>query len=166
MPTEQETSTILGNQSGFVLVMAILVMVVLAIIGLSTTKDAQLNLVIVGNDKTSKQKFYRAEATIHEAAQRIENASADTLKARTLRGLNLASSYSPTITAASNWTTALSQTGLTTGTSYIMADKGVGAGGSLDMAASQLHSFEITGQAVDPVSGGTTFISIGYKRRF
>ena len=158
----------IDNDDGFVLIAAIMALLLLVVLGISSLSTTSIEVQIAGNDKTYKQNFYRAESSIQGTAQQLENALADTLRARTLPGFNLESALgnAADITATSNWTSALSQPGTITGTSYIMVDKGVTGGGSLDMSASQLHSVYITGRAVDPVSGATTFITIGYKRRF
>jgi len=158
----------LGNEDGFVLIAAIMVLLLLVILGISALTTTNIELQISGNEKAYIQNFYRAESSVQEAAQRLYNASSEWLKSRTLSGFNLESALGDAtdITNASNWTPTLSQTGAMNGTSYIMVDKGITGGGSLDMAASQLHSVYVTGRAIDPVSGSTSFITIGYKRRF
>jgi len=49
------------NEQGFVLVAALLVMLVLTILGISTTTNTTIELQIAGNDKVSKITFYEAE---------------------------------------------------------------------------------------------------------
>jgi len=72
MLINQKEPFLLDNQSGFVLVMAILILLVLSIIGMSTTKDAQIDLLIAGNDKVSKQTFYQAEGGTELASRMVE----------------------------------------------------------------------------------------------
>lgn len=68
--------SLLTNQSGFVLVLAILILVVLVVIGISTTKNSQIDLQIVGNDKVNKQTFYRAESGVELGSRIIEENTA------------------------------------------------------------------------------------------
>ncbi len=63
---------LLNNKSGFVLVMALLILLVLIVIGISTTKDAQIDLLVAGNDKISKQTFYEAEGGLNLASELLE----------------------------------------------------------------------------------------------
>ena len=73
MPADKKTNAILlDNQSGFVLVMAMLILLALAILGISTTKDSQIGLLVAGNDKISKQTFFRAEAGVELGSRMIE----------------------------------------------------------------------------------------------
>ena len=74
--TSTLTLPLLDNQSGFVLVMAMLVLVILVIIGTSATKNSQMDLQIAGNDKISKQNFYRAESGIQLGSRMVEENTA------------------------------------------------------------------------------------------
>lgn len=49
------------QEKGFVLVLALLVMLVLTIIGIAATTNTSLELRIAGNDKLHKETFYAAE---------------------------------------------------------------------------------------------------------
>jgi hypothetical protein len=51
-----------NNEQGFVLIVALLVMVVLTIIGIAATRNTSLELMISGNDKVHKRTLYQAEA--------------------------------------------------------------------------------------------------------
>ncbi len=50
------------NDDGFVLIVALLIMVVLTIIGIAATRNTSLELMIAGNDKVHKRTLYQAEA--------------------------------------------------------------------------------------------------------
>ncbi|MDD5759001.1 MAG: pilus assembly PilX N-terminal domain-containing protein [Desulfobulbaceae bacterium] len=51
----------LANEEGFVLVAAIMTLLVLIILGISSTTTTNIELQIAGNDKTNKQTFYAAD---------------------------------------------------------------------------------------------------------
>ena len=53
---------IIRNDGGFVLIVALLIMVVLTIIGIAATRNTSLELMIAGNDKVHKRTMYQAEA--------------------------------------------------------------------------------------------------------
>lgn len=72
MPDRNQKISILGNQSGFILVLSMLILVILVLIGISTTKNSQVDLQIVGNDKLNKQNFYRAESGTEVGIRMVE----------------------------------------------------------------------------------------------
>jgi Tfp pilus assembly protein PilX len=61
---DTKKKSITGNEDGFVLVLAMLIMVVLIIIGVSSIRTSQTELEIAGNERVHKQTFYDAEAGI------------------------------------------------------------------------------------------------------
>lgn len=69
-------TTILNNQSGFVLVLSMLILVMLVILGITTTQNSQVGLQIVGNDKINKQNFYRAESGTEAGSRMVEENAA------------------------------------------------------------------------------------------
>lgn len=62
----------IAKNDGFVLVTALLVMVILTLIGISTTINTSQELQIAGNDKLHKQTFYAAEAGAVLGAEVLE----------------------------------------------------------------------------------------------
>jgi hypothetical protein len=61
-----------GNQSGFVLVGALLIMVLLLIVGISATTNTSLELQIAGNDRVHKETFYQADGGTQLAIRLVE----------------------------------------------------------------------------------------------
>ena len=55
---------ILNNERGSVLIIAVLMLVLLTIIGISATNTTTTDLQIAGNEKTHRIAFYAAEAGI------------------------------------------------------------------------------------------------------
>lgn len=62
------------NEEGFVLVMALLVMLVLTIIGIAATTNTSIELQIAGNDKVRKATFYEAEGGAFLGTEVLEQA--------------------------------------------------------------------------------------------
>jgi type IV pilus assembly protein PilX len=52
------------NEEGVVLVLCLITLVVLTLIGISTTTTSRLEVEISGNDKTAKEAFYAAEMAL------------------------------------------------------------------------------------------------------
>jgi hypothetical protein len=50
------------NDDGFVLVVALMIMVVLTLIGIAALRNTSIELMIAGNDKVHKRTLYQAEA--------------------------------------------------------------------------------------------------------
>ncbi len=165
----QKAISILKNEEGTVMVIALLMLALLTIIGISGTNTAVTELQIVGNDARYRQNFYRAEAAVMEAAQMSENAPVDTLRDRTfntagyewLTGRNVNASD---MTVTANWIAGTNSAAATfAGTMYSVVEEGV-LGGSLDVSGTQLYEYTIYGLC--NVNNGESFIEVGYKMRF
>ena len=69
----QRTRNILHDQSGTVLVIALLIMIVLTLIGLAAFSTGTLELMLSGNKRGSTDAFYAADAGIQVVTANIEN---------------------------------------------------------------------------------------------
>jgi Tfp pilus assembly protein PilX len=167
----QKAISILKNEEGTVMVIALLILALLTIIGISGTNTTVTELQIVGNDARYRQNFYRAEAAVMEAAQMSENAPVDTLRDRTFntagyewltgRGVN-----SSDMTVTANWnigTNCTTAAATLPSTMYSVVEEGV-VGGSLDVSGTQLYEYTIYGLC--NANNGESFIVVGYKMRF
>jgi len=65
--------SIINNERGSVILLAVVMLVLLTIVGISTTNTSSIELQIVKNEKMYKECFYDAEAGAFEAAQKIKN---------------------------------------------------------------------------------------------
>ncbi len=61
-----------GDEGGFVLIGALLILMLLVVIGISATTNTSLELQIAGNDRTHKETFYQADGGSQFAARLIE----------------------------------------------------------------------------------------------
>jgi len=59
------------NEDGFVLVATLVILMLLVILGISTTTNTSIELQIAGNDKVYKQNFYQAEGGAYTEAGRV-----------------------------------------------------------------------------------------------
>ncbi len=65
----------MGNQSGAALVIAMIMMIVLTLIGLTSIFSSTFEIKISGNKRGSTNAFYGADSGIHGAMANIENFS-------------------------------------------------------------------------------------------
>lgn len=60
------------NESGYVLLGALLILVLLIVIGLAATTNTSLEIQIAGNDRIHKETFYQADGGIQTAVRLVE----------------------------------------------------------------------------------------------
>ena len=61
-----------GNEQGFVLIAALLIMVVLTLLGIAANQNTSTELQIAGNDKLQKKTFYDADGGTEFASEVLE----------------------------------------------------------------------------------------------
>jgi Tfp pilus assembly protein PilX len=127
-----------NDEGGFILIATLVSLLLLVILGISTTTTTNIELQIAGNDKVNMANSYVAEGTAYEAAQLLENGTAVT---------------DGTLQSASG-----------NGSNYSIVDNGIAGGSSLGMTSSQVHIYAITGLATNNNSNSS--IGIGFKKRF
>lgn len=60
------------DEKGFVLIAAMVILVLLSIIGIATTKTSTTELMIAGNDRRAKHAFYKADGGTEVAMELLE----------------------------------------------------------------------------------------------
>ena len=151
------------NEEGSVLVIALIVIVLLTLMGMSATTNSTLELQIAAANRDYKLNFYKAEGAVMEAAVYVEAEPADNLKNKTLAWV-----VDTDMTDLANWTgtnfqdsTAFDYSG---DTKYSAMDIGVAGGSSLDMGTTNLHEYRMFGYHNS--NTGTVLLEIGYLRRY
>ena len=76
----KKTISVLKNEQGSAIVVAMLVLLLLTIIGVSATQNSITELAIVRNDLLYKDQRFKAEGATMEAAQWVENVADTTLQ--------------------------------------------------------------------------------------
>lgn len=174
----------LKNEEGAAILVALMVLMVVTIIGVSSSSKTTMELQVVRNDGVYKQNFYQAEGVAHEAIQRIwEQAQEDTypLKNKTsLPWLNslvsvdadnddridmidpgFAWDYDGADNDDNSATSSLSEL---PGTVLSAVDTGISADGSLEMTGTNVHDYAVFG--VSALNSGRAFIQIGWRIRY
>ena len=63
----------LNNEEGSAIVIALIILVLLTMIGITASDNTVIELQIVRNEAIYRQNFYRAEAAVIEAAEILED---------------------------------------------------------------------------------------------
>ncbi len=177
----------LNNEEGSAIVIALIILVLLTMIGITASNNTVIELQIVRNEAVYRQNFYRAEAVVIEAAEILEDTTntADLFPATTTyTWLESNTSANADMTTINNWkdgadppnwpfaNTASSNNmdnaaDLQNNTRYAAISNGIALGSSMDMTGgSNLYSYSIYG-LFDSTSGqGRSLIMMGYNRRF
>ena len=160
----------LKNEDGSALVVALMILMVVTIIGISSSKTTTVELQIVRNDGIYKQNLYLAEAAAQEAIQRIWNTSRSDpilLENRSpvwLNNINMGDIDNWDNDEADGDDTALISS-TDPDASLAVVDAGIADGGSLDISSeTSAHDFAVFGLGTR--NNGRAFIEIGYRERF
>lgn len=165
----------LGDESGSVLVIALLLLAFLSIIGVSATTTSSIEVQIAANDRDFKQNFYMAEGGAMEAATRLENETdTDVLINKTPDYL---SQYDSAVdmTQSSNWDyddaggddnadTADANIDPNGTTYFSIVDIGIPDGSSLSLGGTNLHEYAIYG--LYKSADAESMVEVGYRKRF
>jgi Tfp pilus assembly protein PilX len=164
----------LNNQQGSALIIALIVMAVLTVVGLSAINTATVENKIVRNERIYQENFCLAESGVSEAAQKIESETSSD---------NLLPSHSAWVWMhdnsgssgidfkdSTNWVYSASssdnaeQAAISDQAYYATVSKGVRKGSSLDIGATRLYEYAVFGQGTS--KNGSVIIEIGYLKRF
>ena len=156
----------INSEDGSVLVIALVMLVLLSLLGISASRTAEVEIGIAGNENTFRQNLYRSEGAAMAGVQMLENETdPDALKNLTPIWLH-PSLPDPNIGSATNWDPGNSNQAIDANSRYLSVYRGIAPGSSLDIGATPttLHQFSIYGRAVK--NNGEAIIEIGYRKRF
>ena len=162
-----KTVSVLKNEEGSVIVMAVMFMALLTIVGLAASNVSITEVQVVTSELIYQRNFYQAEAAAMEAAERLENladpqASPPGWLKTVVGGITDANldvawaggdpDASP---AASSIDSANSQ--------YLSSYEGIAPGSSVAMNAPKVHEYTIYGRCND---NGVAEIRVGIRKAF
>jgi len=162
--------TILDNEKGSAIILAVLILAVLTILGVSSVNTSTIELKIVRNEKLYQQNFYLAEAAAYEAGERlkIEDDPEELRPAVTTK--DWLNEDDIDLTATDNWVDddsaddTADQSAVSPDAKFASTGKGIDKGSSLDIGASSVHTYSLYGLSTK--DNGKVMIEIGYKKRF
>ncbi len=171
-----------NNENGSAIVLALIILAVLTIIGISATTTSNVELKIVRNERIFQQTFYSAEASVYEGAQRIEQESnPEQQLIVSTTGYDWLNDNTIDFSTPANWQdfgpgsanvndnsdTSVVDNPLNPNdpsSSFAANAKGVRPGSSLDMGSTRLYEYSVFG--LSQWNGGRSIIEIGYLKRF
>ena len=162
-----QTLSIAKNQHGSIAGIVLLILTILTLLGVSSLRSSNTEVMTAGNEIVLKQNFYRAEAAAVENCEAIETANgSDLLDVNNFAWLNDAGGLpdAASILNPANWTDVYSQTSLDADTRFLSVYDGIVAGGSLDMSQSQIRAYTVYGRSRG--NNGLTVVRLGYRRAF
>ena len=165
---------LLNNEDGSVLVVALIMLVLLTLIGISATTTSEIETKIAGNERAFKRNLYLAEAGSMHCVQDLEERADPKADAPSLNWLHDIYTVNDGNIRDDTWWPANSQ-GTTAdvdgNTRFLASSQGLVAGAkgsSLDMTKSKVHGYNIYGRwhnAAIPAKG-RLIIQIGYRKAF
>ncbi len=167
--------TTIANESGFVLVTAMVLLLMLSFLGISGLNTSSLEVEIAASDKLFKEAFYNAEGGAACGAQVLENATTQSLEQRTVLGMGVVTSFIDGVDGTLDDTELMTTTEWTVGRaqncggganppSYFMVDEGVPPGEPVGMDESKMHRFMVVGKS--ETVNDRIFVDIGYRKRY
>jgi Tfp pilus assembly protein PilX len=167
-----KNTSVLKNEKGAVIVFALMILLIVTIVGLSSSRTSTTELLIVRNEGVYKQNLYLAEGAAQEAIQRIWNTSRSDPSQLINRSPAWLNNDTLDMMDFGNWdsdgvddddTSLVSA--LNEDTSLSVIANGIAAGGSLDVTAeSNIYDFTIYG--LSNHNQGRVLIEIGFRERF
>lgn len=159
---------ILKGEGGSIMVIALMILALLTVIGLSASRITETEIQIARNENMFKQNLYLAESAAMAGAQMLENETDITV----LENLSLnwlhSSLPDTDIRSDTNWNPSNNNSNqvLDATTRYLAVYQGIAPGSSLDIGGPQtsLHQFVIYGCSTK--NHGEALIEVGYRRRF
>ena len=161
----------LNNENGSAIVISLMLLALLTVMGIWSTRKSNIETLISGNEVARKQTFYRTESGVIEGGFAIEEAAATDLKAWAPDWLT-EKSVAVDMTDPDNWDfdqvggddTAVPTT-LDGEVGFCAIDKGVTSGDSLLMTgATQVRTYAV--YSFHDSRDGQSLQEVGYKRRF
>jgi len=157
---------VLNNEDGFVLIIALVMLALLLIIGISATTTSNIEILVTRNVEDYTIALYFAEAAAMEGIQGLDDVSPNPRD-------NPTTWLNPTLDDVTE-ANILDENYWAGGAPYT-PDAGIGGSqllagfngtrGSLDMGKSNVYEYTIYGRGQAP-NGGLVIIGVGYRRAF
>jgi len=154
---------LLKNDDGSVLVLALVMLVLLTLLGISASRTSSIEIQISGNDMIYKQNLYMAEAGAMEAVQELENNDLETNAPAWLQPIDTVLD----IPDKSFWDANSEASGdpdLDDYTLKIASTDGIVGGASLDMSKSNVNGYTVYGRCER--KKGIIVVEVGYRKPF
>jgi len=161
----------LNNEEGSAIVIALIILVLLTMIGITATDNTVIELQIVRNEAIYKQNFYRAESAVVELGQIMEDndllATYDWLTgSATALDMEVVGNWNWAVGGNSQLSNNMDAGDGNNITAQAAISHGVAGGGSLDITSTNLYDYSVYGLFDSTVGQGRSLIMMGYRKRF
>lgn len=161
----------IANEQGSAIVIALMLLSLLTVMGLWSTRKSNIETLIAGNEVARKQTFYRTEGGVIEGGFAIEEAASGDLRSWAPDWLTEAS-MAPDMTDPDNWDfdgvggdDTAQESDIDADVGFCALDKGITSGDSLLMTgATQVRTYAV--YSFHDSRDGQALMEVGYKRRF
>lgn len=162
----------LANENGSAIVIALMLLSLLTVMGIWSTRKSNIETLIAGNEVARKMTFYRTEGGVIEGGFKIEEAAKGDLLSWSPAWLTEAG-VAPDMTDPANWDfdgadgddTAEAASPPYDDVGFCALDKGITSGDSLLMTgATQVRTYAV--YSFHDSRMGQSLQEVGYKRRF
>jgi hypothetical protein len=152
-----------SRESGNVLLITLIILVLLTIIGISATRTASIDMQVAGNNMIYKKNLFGAEGAALEAVQTMSNqAELDTVGYTWIRPEDT----SEDVIRDKDQFEGISQTSsIDEDAGYSVIRGGlVDTGESLDMTRVKIHEFAVYGRSDQ--QRGTSIVKLGFRKAY
>jgi len=162
----------LRNENGSAIVIALMLLSLLTVMGIWSTRKSNIETLIAGNEVARNQTFFKTEGGVIEGGYAIEDAATSDLTAWSPDWLT-EKSVALDMTDPENWDfdgvdgddTAVAASPPFDDVGFCAVDKGITSGDSLLMTnASQVRTYAV--YSFHDSRDGQSLQEVGYKRRF
>ena len=167
----RKSEQLLQNEDGVAIIAVTMILVMLTIIGIATTRVSNTEVTISGNQSVYQRTFYQAEGATIEAIDLLESMPNPDTSTETWLENDLNTIPVGNLNDAASWDTGWDGTGTTPATStmndtkYVVIAEGIISGSSLGVTSAKVRQYAVYGRSTSP-RGGTTVVNIGYLMAF
>src|SRR4030042_2356564 len=158
----------LVKEDGSILIVALILLLLLPLMGISATTLTDIELQIAGNEMVARANFYNAEGAAMENIQLLANTGEaitdPTAPAMPWLNLETELPVPNDITDQANWTNANSRVADNANNSdqrFLTVFEGVIAGDSLDMTRSRIYTYRVVGRGEINPGQGISIVEMG-----
>ncbi len=164
--------TLLGNKRGSVMVIVLLILSLLTIIGVASTRTTVIEMQIANNQTVHKINFYRAEGVISEGMQIMEDADLENNPpdwilpyGSVLLTTGAAGTEEDDVYDDAVWTAADSEPSVAFPSAEVMsAYRGIAAGNSLSLGSPRIHVYDVYGRSQQ--NNGQSVIKMSFRKAY
>jgi hypothetical protein len=162
---------VLGNEDGSVLVIALVMLALLTIMGVSATTTSNIEMQVAKNIEFYTENLYMAEAAAMEAAQELENRNLQTNRPNYLQptwpNANALVDKAGSIPNEGYWNANANSSddpNLDDFAQKLASSEGIVGGSSLDMGKSSVYGYTVYGRSES--NNSVVIIELGYRKAY